>query len=172
MLIVFRFGHRVGRDERATTHVCLVARAFGADKAVVSGEQDSKILESVRKVSSAWGGDFEVEYCKEYKKTLREIKKSHKIIHLTMYGEQVQDKIVEIKKHKDICVVVGSQKVPTEIYQIADYNIAVTSQPHSEIAALAVFLDRYHEGKELEKEFGGRLKIKPMERGKCVVSCD
>ena len=31
MLHVLRLGHRIHRDERLTTHICLVARAFGPD---------------------------------------------------------------------------------------------------------------------------------------------
>ena len=29
---VLRLDHRIGRDTRITTHVCLTARAFGASK--------------------------------------------------------------------------------------------------------------------------------------------
>ena len=71
---------------------------------------------------------------------------------------------------KDILIVVGSEKVPSEMYQLADFNVAVGNQPHSEVAALAVFLDWYFEGKELRKEFGNaRLKIVPQKRGKKVT---
>jgi len=62
------------------------------------------------------------------------------------------------------------QKVPTEVYQLADYNIGVTSQPHSEVAALAIFLHEYAEGKELEKEFGdAKIRIIPQAKTKKVV---
>ena len=57
----------------------------------------------------------------------------------------------KIKKEQKIAVLIGSQKVEREVYEKVDYNIAITHQPHSEIAALAIFLDRYQEGKELEK---------------------
>ncbi|MHC1589292.1 MAG: RNA methyltransferase, partial [Methermicoccaceae archaeon] len=33
-------------------------------------------------------------------------------------------------------------KVPREVYELSDYNVAVGNQPHSEVAALAVMLDR------------------------------
>jgi tRNA (cytidine56-2'-O)-methyltransferase len=52
--------------------------------------------------------------------------------------------------------------VPGEIYGLADYNIAVTGQPHSEISSLAVFLDRFFQGSELCSEFpGARIRVVP-----------
>jgi len=60
------------------------------------------------------------------------------------------------------------KKVPKEAFLLSDYNVAIGNQPHSEIAALAVFLDRYFEGKELEKDFKGKLKIIPSTKGKIV----
>ena len=69
----------------------------------------------------------------------------------------------------NILVVVGAEKVPAEMYDLADWNVAVGSQPHSEVAALAVFLDHLMEGQELNKDFDGGLKIIPSPRGKQVV---
>ena len=66
-------------------------------------------------------------------------------------------------------VVVGGEKVPPEIYQSADWNVAVANQPHSEVAALAIFLDRYFQGKQLDKKFQkAKIKIIPQERGKLL----
>lgn len=95
-------------------------------------------------------------------------------MHLTMYGERVQDKTKEIAKlNVPLLVIVGGEKVPYEIYQMADYNISVTSQPHSEVAALAVFLDRVFEGKELEKKFGNaKIRVTPSARGKIILEDD
>ena len=69
-----------------------------------------------------------------------------------------------------ICLlVVGAEKVPREIYNIANYNVAVGSQPHSEVAALAVFLDRLFMGEELNSTFvKAKIRIKPSSRGKKV----
>jgi tRNA (cytidine56-2'-O)-methyltransferase len=64
---------------------------------------------------------------------------------------------------------VGAEKVPVEMYDLADWNVAVGGQPHSEVAALAVFLDRLFQGEELELEFDGGLKIVPSSRGKQVI---
>ena len=46
--------------------------------------------------------------------------------------------------------------MPGEIYYLSDYNIAIGNQPHSEISALAIFLDKLFSGKELKKEFSKR----------------
>ncbi len=170
MIIVLRLGHRLPRDERISTHVCLVARAFGADEVVVSGEKDEGLIESVRDVVSRWGGEFKASYVKNWKKFLLEKKdKGFKIVHLTMYGIPIEEKIEEIRREKNLVIVVGSEKVPSEVYQIADWNIAIGNQPHSEISALAIFLDRYFKGEELLKEFNGKIKVIPQERGKKVI---
>ncbi|MEM4554300.1 MAG: tRNA (cytidine(56)-2'-O)-methyltransferase [Candidatus Anstonellaceae archaeon] len=164
---VLRLGHRIARDQRITTHVFLVARALGAKEGILCGEQDASVIESIRKVCELWGGGFEVKYEKDWKKFVRERKKQGwKIVHLTMYGEDFEKAVSNLEK----CVVmVGAGKVPAEAYELADLNLAVTSQPHSEVAALALFLDRFFEGKELEIEFEGKLKIWPSKRGKVVV---
>lgn len=165
MLTVLRLGHRHFRDARITTHVCLTARALGADNAVVSGEKDENVLESVSDLSKRFGGSFEISYEKNWKKVVERF--PGKKVHLSMYGMPLQEKIREIRNHKDILVIVGGEKVPWEIYEMADYNIAVGNQPHSEVAALAVFLHEYFEGKELGKAFpDAKLKVIPQEGGK------
>ncbi|MBI5159683.1 tRNA (cytidine(56)-2'-O)-methyltransferase [Candidatus Micrarchaeota archaeon] len=165
---VLRLGHRSERDRRITTHVCLVARAFGADEVVVSGENAGEAVSSVEKIVLKWGGDFSVKFDKNWRKILLGAKKKkHLIVHLTMYGERVQDVVSAVRASKDVLVVVGAEKVPREVYELADYNVSVTSQPHSEVAALAVFLHEFFEGKELEKKFeGAKLKLIPSSRGK------
>ncbi len=169
-IIVFRLGHRPERDKRITTHVALVARAFGAN-GVILDKYDEKVINSVKKVVERFGNDFFIDVKENWRKFFKEWKKSGKIVHLTMYGINIDDIIERIKKEKsDLLVVVGSEKVPREVYEIADYNVAIGNQPHSEVAALAIFLDRYFEGKELRKEFkNAKIKIIPQERGKKVI---
>ena len=169
-IIVLRLGHRVFRDKRLTTHVCLIARAFGADSVVFSGEEDNSVLESVQDITKRWGGPFEVKYEKNWKAFLKR-SSDFDIIHLTMYGLPYQEHISDIRKSKsDKLIVVGSEKVPCEVYHAAKYNLAVTSQPHSEAAALAVFLHDLFEGKELEKVFeDSELKVIPNKCGKTIV---
>lgn len=171
---ILRFGHRLFRDARASTHVALTARALGADGIVFEGEKDEKMMDSVRAVVKAWGGPFDVEHAANWKRYVEDYKKKGGcFVHLTMYGMPLQDVISDArKKSKDCLVLVGSQKVPIEAYRMADFNIAVTHQPHSEIAALAVFLDRYFEGRELEKKWAGKNRISPSKIGKDVVLWD
>jgi tRNA (cytidine56-2'-O)-methyltransferase len=167
-IFVLRLGHRAGRDPRISTHCGLVSRAFGAEGVIYSGERDRKLLESVRRVSKEWGGKFEVRYEKNWKSFIRNWK--GKVAHLTMYGVPVQKVTSKIRKEKNLLVIVGGEKVPPEVYEIADWNVSVTSQPHSEIAALSIFLDRVFRGKELDKRFPkARRKIIPQERGKSVI---
>ena len=86
-----RLGHRRGRDPRLTTHVALTARALGADGIILSGEKDESIIENINKVVKDWGNDFEIKYEKNWKKIIKNWK--GKILHLTMYGLPIQDKI-------------------------------------------------------------------------------
>ncbi|MHC1605210.1 MAG: tRNA (cytidine(56)-2'-O)-methyltransferase [Candidatus Methanofastidiosia archaeon] len=163
MITILRIGHRPQRDKRITTHVALVARAFGADKIVIS-EDDPKIKETIESIVDSWGGDFSVDFI-GWKEFLRSFK--GKIVHLTMYGIPFEDRMSEIRKHKDICIIVGAEKVPPEIYRLSHYNLSVGNQPHSEVSALSLFLDRYFEGKQFKKKFkNANLEIVPSECNK------
>lgn len=168
-IAVLRIGHRLVRDDRVTTHAALVSRAFGAERIYMTGI-DQSVKETVASVGKRWGGGFAVEIVDSWKEVARDWKKSGgKIAHLTMYGVNVDDAIEQVRKEESILVIIGAEKVPREAYDMADYNIAVGNQPHSEIAALAVFLDRLHGGRQLRKEFvGGRMRVVPMEKGKKV----
>jgi len=173
-IVVLRLGHRRARDKRATTHVGLTARALGADRIIITGDKDETLLKSIRRVAGRWGGEFEVAMQDSWKPVVKAFKEEgYEIIHLTMYGLPFQTKLEEIRKSpKNKLLIVGGEKVPGEVYQAADYNLAVTSQPHSEIAALAVFLDSFFEGKELEREFPrAKIKVVPQERRKQVLEC-
>jgi tRNA (cytidine56-2'-O)-methyltransferase len=84
-----------------------------------------------------------------------------------MYGLNLPDVIGEIRPHKKILVIVGAEKVPGDIYGLADYNVAVTGQPHSEISRLARFLDPLGSGPALNNEFpGAQIRIVPSKAGK------
>ena len=170
---VLRLDHRMVRDARITTHVCLTARAFGASKVILSGDEDKKLMENVRDVVKRWGGDFEVEYIKKWDKFIENWKKNGgDVIHLTMYGEAVQEKTGKIRKSpNDKLIVVGGSRVPSQVYHESNWNVAVTNQPHSEVAALSIFLHTLFEGKEYEVEFnGGQLKVIPTAHGKHVLT--
>lgn len=174
-IVVLRWGHRPQRDVRLTTHVALTARALCASGFILADTQDSHIEETVQRISGRWGGNFDFEMGTPWKKAVREWKeKGGIVVHLTAYGENIQssDVLGKIRRlKKDVMLVVGSQKVPGEFYsnEVSDFNVAVGNQPHSECSALAIFLDRYFEGKELAKSFEkAKLEIIPKERGKQI----
>lgn len=165
-ITVLRIGHRYSRDKRLTTHVALVARAFGACELVMDIE-DKTVAESIDKINDEWGGKFRVSFIDDWRKYIENF--SGDKIHLTMYGININDVIKKIKSpDKDKLIIIGGKKVPSGVYNLADYNIAIGNQPHSEVAALAVFLDRLFEGRELDRKFNGRRTIVPHERGKNV----
>ncbi len=175
-LVVLRWGHRPQRDARLTSHVALTARALGASGFVLSDSQDAHIKETVEKIAEVWGGDFSFEMGARWRNIVREWKGDGGIVvHLTAYGENIQtSNVLERIRglQKDVLVIVGSQKVPSEFYsaEVSDFNVAVGNQPHSECAALAIFLDRFFKGETLGKPFeNAKLKIIPQERGKKVV---
>jgi len=71
---------------------------------------------------------------------------------------------------RKILVIVGSRKVPPEFFELADFNVAIGAQPHSEVAALAVFLDRLYRGRKLRRRFaGGKIRIRSSKRGKKLI---
>jgi tRNA (cytidine56-2'-O)-methyltransferase len=174
-VVVLRWGHRPQRDVRLTTHVALTARALCASGFILSDVEDAKIGRTVRKITERWGGTFQFEMGTSWKKAVSEWKaKGGVVVHLTAYGENVQtsDVLNKIKNlKKDVLVIVGSQKVPSEFYsnEVSDFNVSVGNQPHSECSALAVFLDRFFEGKELARDFErAKMRIVPQKRGKAI----
>jgi len=166
MIEVLRIGHRPARDKRITTHVCLVSRAFGADSVVVD-TADRSVEKTISGVNRRFGGDFKITTGVSWSRHIREFQGTK--VHLTMYGASFEDAVVRIPKAAPVLVIVGSTKVPPLVYELADFNVSVGNQPHSEVAALALFLDRWFMGKELRRDFGGRLKVIPSARGKKVL---
>lgn len=171
-VVVLRLGHRPGRDERTTTHVGLTARALGADRVVLPSAAGSAV-DTINDVTRQFGGPFVVETTDDPLSVLSAW--DGVIAHLTMYGEPIQDvvPVVRASNSSGLLVVVGAEKVPFAVYERADWNIAVTNQPHSEIAALGVFLDRLFEGAELDQQWrDANKRVVPEPAGKTVESID
>jgi len=166
---VVRIGQRLVRDDRVTTHVALVSRAFGAER-IFMNEVNPEIKDTVEKINKTWGGKFEVKFIEKWKSVVKKKKEENfKIVHLSMYGQNINIIQEELQKEKNVLIVVGAEKVPREIYELADYNVGVGSQPHSEISALAILLDRIQKGKQFEKDFtDAKRKIIPTKNGKNV----
>jgi tRNA (cytidine56-2'-O)-methyltransferase len=174
-IVVLRWGHRPQRDVRLTTHVALTARALCASGFVLADVEDPNIKQTVERISARWGGNFKFEMGTSWKKSVYQWRADGGIIvHLTAYGENIQtsDVLQRIKEtSKDVMILVGSQKVPGEFYsnEVSNFNVAVGNQPHSECAALAIFLDRFFEGKEFAADFeGAKIQIVPKARGKAI----
>jgi len=172
---VLRWGHRF-RDERLTTHVALTARAFGASEFILADVKDEEIKTTVEKLVKQWGGPFVFKMGVPWREAVKDWKKNGGLVaHLTVYGENIQTSNVLQRIRttgKNVLVIVGSQKVPRAFYSenVSDFNVAVGNQPHSEVSSLAVFLDRFFEGKTLETEFKEwKIKVEPRTRGKRVV---
>ncbi len=167
---VLRLGHRPGRDERMTAHVGLTARALGADRVVLAGEGASR-SDTIEGVTGRFGGPFAVETTDTPLGVVGDWDGT--VVHLTMYGLPIQDVQRDIQEEfrtgRPLLAAVGAGKVPVDVYEAADHNVAVTNQPHSEVAALAVFLDRLFEGEELDREWeGAERAVVPQAEGKRV----
>ena len=108
---VLRIGQRVIRDDRVTTHVALVARAFGASK-IYMNEVDPEIENTIKRMNKTWGGEFEVEFFEDWKKVLKSKIEEYKIVHLTMYGEKIDD----VENCLDVSALTG--KNLTDLKQI------------------------------------------------------
>lgn len=163
---VLRIGHRPGRDPRLTTHLALAARAMGAARLHLQ-PGDPAITEHLEDVRRRFGGEFRVEPLKEWRSFLKSWPGTS--LHLTMYGEDLDEALPRVTLKEPVLVVVGGAKVPPELYRMATHNVAVTHQPHSEVAALALTLDRLIGTPHGPPPPGARLEILPSARGKRVL---
>ncbi len=167
-LEILRIGHRPERDKRITTHVALTARAFGASGIYID-TKDPSIEENISAVSRNFGGSFFIKTGVNPKEVYE--RPNLVKIHLTMYGipiGKVVEKIRSSMQQSDMIIIVGAEKVPFWAYEISDFNVSITSQPISEVSALAILMDRIMDGKELDNDMKGMRRVVPMEKGKRV----
>jgi len=164
-------GHRLVRDQRVTTHICLTARALGADGVVVTDTHDGQLVDTIKRVTDDFGGEFVVETGVPWRSTILKWKQSGgKVVHLTAYGIPLRKAIVEIRKSTSSkLIVVGAEKMPGEVFHLADWNVSVTNQPISEVSALGIFLDWYYKHRLCDSFEGGKIKIVPSIRGKSII---
>lgn len=168
---ILRLGHRPERDKRVTSHVALVARAFGANGLILEGTCDDSLERTIERVTRCWGGPFTYQCGISGRSFVREWKRGGgQVIHLTMYGLPLYDVIDEIMiSPQPKLIIVGAEKVDRYYYEEADYNVSIGNQPHSEVAALAIFLDRLFQGRWTDIRYrGARMHVKPSPRGKIV----
>jgi tRNA (cytidine56-2'-O)-methyltransferase len=163
---LLRVGHRPGRDPRLSTHLALVARAFGAQRMYLH-PPDPRVEASAAGVRERWGGEFEVVPAPSWGAVVRDARGP--VVHLTMYGVPLGSVLPRLRRERDLLLVVGGAKVPPRLYGDATFNVSVGSQPHSEVAAVAVVL-RELLGLPGRRAFpGARQRIVPSARGKSVV---
>ena len=176
-ITVIRLGYRVGRDPRINTHLGLVSRALGADEFLVSGDKNNKMFETIEQVTKTFGGTFKTNHLDAPLKWIRKYKSEESeggfngtVVHLTMYGEDYRKVVNDIPKNKPLAIIVGGAKVPGSIYRMSDYNVSVGNQPHSEVAALALFLDKLQNGNSIDQKFSNpKLEIIPDLERKNVI---
>ena len=103
---ILRWGHRP-RDLRLTSHIVLAARALGASGVYLSDVADRAVKRTVDKVVEEWGGEFEFKMAVPWRKTIQEWRDKAIIVHLTMYGENIEGSNVmkRIKKTGRVVVV-------------------------------------------------------------------
>ena len=105
---VVRIGQRLVRDDRVTTHVALVSRAFGAEKIFMT-EINPEIKDTLEKINDTWGGNFAIEFIDKWKPIVKKKKEEgFRIVHLTMYGEKINDAQEKLRNEKDLLIVVGA----------------------------------------------------------------
>jgi tRNA (cytidine56-2'-O)-methyltransferase len=166
-VVLLRWGHRPQRDVRLTSHVALASRAFGASGFILADSVDEHLRATVEKVTKSWGGNFRFEMGTPWKVAVSNWKDKGGVENI-----QTSDVVNRIwDSGKNVLLIVGSQKVPPEFYSedVSDFNVAIGNQPHSECAAVAVFLDRFFGGEELSKGFeNAKIHVVPQERGKQI----
>ena len=168
-LDVLRLGYRNGRDPRITTHLALVARAMGADGFLLSGDEDKEMFKNLNSVSNRFGGSLQTEHVSGMSHLKKHVKDGGIAVHLTMYGEPFRKAIPKIRRDRPVVIVVGGAKVPGDVYKICQHNVAVGNQPHSEVAALALFMDAWFGESASERKFDdARLIIEGTNDGKLV----
>jgi len=90
-----------------------------------------------------------------------------------MYGEPWKEALPKINLDKPMIIVVGGTKVPGEVYRLANHNISIGNQPHSEVAALAIFLDSLVGDIDDQVHFSdGELRVIPNAVRKQVVNVE
>jgi tRNA (cytidine56-2'-O)-methyltransferase len=117
-------------------------------------------------VTKRFGGPFDIASGVPYRPVLKDFQGTK--VHLTMYGLPMPEVVPRVDVTKDVLIVVGAEKVPRDVYDLVDFNVAVGNQPHSEVAALALFMYALQGDAAFGKRFHGEIEVEPSERGKVV----
>lgn len=124
-----------------------------------------RLKKTVKDVNDRFGGGFSIEKRGDWKGLIKNWEGDS--IHLTMYGKKIDEFFSENEVKKPL-VIIGAEKVPRDVYELSDHNVSVGNQPHSEVAALAVFMDRYN-NRSVPEISEGEMVVLPSSEGKRVV---
>jgi tRNA (cytidine56-2'-O)-methyltransferase len=129
--------------------------------------RDDALAERIAAVTHRWGGEFAVVPVDDWKSLVRSFPGT--VVHLTMYGLPLERSLPRLARQRHLLLVVGGAKVPPELYRKAKFNVAVGHQPHSEVAAVAVTLERLLGLPRPVRAGGAPQRIVPSARGKRVI---
>jgi tRNA (cytidine56-2'-O)-methyltransferase len=128
---------------------------------------DTDLARRVGEVSRSWGGDFGVIGLDNWRPLVRS--SDVLVVHLTMYGLPLERVLPRLRRAPRVLLVVGGAKVPPDLYRLSDVNVAVGHQPHSEVAAVALLLDRLLGPPRSGRWPGARRSVVPRARGKKII---
>lgn len=146
-------------------NMCLTARALGAAEIIFIGRKDQRLPRYMGAVNAKWGGSFKVKFMGRYAEAIKSASRYAKV-NLTRFGVPLKQKIYQLRTYKNILLIVSLKDEAGPIHRLSDFNISISSQPHSCTASIAVFLHEFYNGRELAMHFeNARFKVIPKERG-------
>ncbi len=148
--------------------LCMVARAFGASN-ITFYPSDSgvkgKLARKCRALNRDWGGTFGFAFTDDWKGYVSE-KKNYLKVYLTRYGLPIGKIGYRVRTYKNVLLIVSENESTKQLYKAADFNISITTQPHSCASSVAVFLHDFYQGRELAMHFENAMyKINPEQHG-------
>ena len=159
----------VGRsDYEDELSLCMVARAFGASTITFCPEDKSimrKLSRKCKALNRDWGGAFSFSFTNDWKRFVKE-KKNYLKVYLTRYGMPMKKIGYQVRTYKNVLIIVSEKETIKQLYKAADFNLSITTQPHSCASAIGVFLHDFYQGRELAIHFeNARYKVSPEQHG-------
>ncbi|MEM0149659.1 MAG: hypothetical protein QXW10_02065 [Candidatus Micrarchaeaceae archaeon] len=150
------------------TDLCLIARAFGASEIVFTAS-DSKLKSKSQRfckdICRKWGGNFSVGFTDNWKAYIKG-KRNYKTVYLTRYGMPMRQAEYVLRTYKNLLIIASFSEKINELYTIADFNISITSQPHTTASSITAMLRTYYRDRELSMHFeNAKYKIIPEPHG-------
>ncbi len=137
----------------------LASRAFGASSVIFTSRSKPKLVRYFRAISSKWGGKFDVRYEKDWERVISE-KRGYEKIYLTKSGAPIAKMMYRVRTYKNILLIATLSENLKKLDERVDYKVSVTTQPHSSVSAIAVFLHVFYSGRELAIRFNNaRYKV-------------